>query len=118
MAGFPQFKIRKVSGITEIRMADDPALRQEMAKLWAKYAPLLSEQHSIPSFEDLKSTREVAEYITTQGSAGKSFTFTLEVHGSGDRIIGKKALLVDLSGKVCAVSAWTPESGTVFSVTN
>lgn len=111
----PQFKVRKVNGVTEIKLADDPAIRQEFARAMTKYAPLVSELNpSIPSFDQLKGTEAVREFIDEQMSAGEAFTFQLRVTGVENVILEKDVLIVNQSRKVCAVSRWRPGEGVTF----
>jgi hypothetical protein len=115
----PQFKIRKIRGVTEIRLPDDSSKRADVSNAFKEYAPLLAEiSRSVPSFEELKGTREVREFIDAAMSAGDRFTFVLQVRGIKDSIIAKEVLIVDETRKICAISRWTPEDGIKFARTN
>lgn len=116
---FAQFKIRRLKGVTEIRMGDDPSFRIELAKEMPQYAPLLSERAgSAPSFAELKSTPEAVSFIDASDNAGKTFTITLVVRGVRDVVTEKEVLFVDPGKRVCAVSSWSAEGGVSFRLSN
>jgi hypothetical protein len=114
----PQFKVRKVNGITEIKLADDPTVRTDFVRIWKQYAPLLSERGPAPSFEELKQTPQVTAFVEAQFNAGKTFTFQLQVKGANDNVIEKEVVLLDDVKKVCAISKWTPIEGITFTLTS
>src|SRR4030095_14837000 len=108
----PQFTIRKLHGKTEIKMADDPALRADIPKLWPAHAPLLSElEGPAPSFHDLKTTQKARDYLESHRNAGETFYFLLRVCGENNRVSEKEVLIVDHTKKVSAISRWTPHEG-------
>jgi hypothetical protein len=113
----PQFKVRKLNGVTDIRMADDRNLRKELCRTLVMYAPLLEEEgRPEPSFDALKSTPEASAFLSS--AEGMECSITLQVRGMKQAIIEKAVLFVDPSNRTLAVSRWTREGGTEFSRPN
>ena len=114
-----QFKVKRLRGVTEIRMADDATLHRELAKEMPQYAPLLAEPAGrAPSFAELKAAPGAMEFLDASENAGKTFTVTLVVRGVRDIVTEKEVLFVDQGKRVCAVCSWTAETGIAFRATN
>jgi hypothetical protein len=95
----PQFKVRKVNGVTEIKLADDPVLRREFPAAFPQYAPLLSELSKGPTFEELKKHPRLLEFVDVQFSAGKTFTFQLEVRAEKETFSAGRSSFWTRTGK-------------------
>ncbi|MEW6721834.1 MAG: hypothetical protein AB1324_01075 [Candidatus Micrarchaeota archaeon] len=114
------FTFRKIRGITEVRVADDHALRQEAIAAFSSVAPLLSEsaKSAVPTFDELKGAPPLREFIDSQENAGKTYHFILQVLGKEGEIVEKAVLLVNEMQQVCAVSRWRPDEGITFGRMN
>lgn len=116
---FAQFKVRKLKGVTEIRLCDDPSFRRELAGQMPQYAPLLTEPAGkAPSFDELKMAPEALSFLGSPENAGKAYTITLVVRGMKGIITEKEVLFVDKGNNVCAASSWSAESGYSFRASN
>ncbi|HSB47135.1 MAG TPA: hypothetical protein VLD37_03910 [Candidatus Bilamarchaeum sp.] len=113
-----QFKVKKLNGVTQIKLADDAKLQAEFRSAFPNYEPLFSEASRAPPFDELKKHPKLREFIEAQFVAGRTFSFQLEIRAERDNIISKDVVLVDQSRKVCAISRWTPGEGITFIITN
>lgn len=114
----PQFSIRKLKGMTEIKLIDDRSFRNELAHAFPDYAPLLAERAGAPTFDELKATPEVAHFLESSELAGKTYDVNLVIRGQGAVIREKQVLFVDKAKHVCAISSWSAEGGMIFRTTN
>ncbi len=112
-----EFTFRRIRGVTDLRLSDDPALRKEICRSMAAYAPLLDEQGKAePTFDSLKGTREALEFLSSPEGSG--CVVRLQVLGRKGTILEKSVLFMDGHDSVRAASRWTPEGGIVFVKTN
>lgn len=107
----------RTNGQTKIRMPDDSFIRTEAARN-PMYAPLLGESHEAPSFDQLKDTQQVRDFLDSEYTAGKTFTRVLQARGDDERPHEREVLFIDQNMKVCAISRWRRGEGVTFSQTN
>ncbi len=117
MSGISDFKVKRLGGVTQIQMIDNPTLRAEMSATWKNFAPLLSDHEgSGPSFEELKSTPEASAFLEKQKGVGRELKVMVEVQGVRERVLEKKVLFFGPDDELYAVSRWNPESGISFTL--
>ncbi len=115
MPDMKEFAFRRLNGVTDIRLSDDPVLRAEVCSSMPKLAPLLEEHagRPEPTFESLKSTREALDFLSTD--EGRSCAVRLRVIGRGGSVVEKAVLFMDGHDSVRASSKWTEDGGIRFS---
>ncbi len=107
MAGkIPQFKVRKINGVTELRLRDDRELMRELASAFKDFSVFLDEGQGEPTFMELKGCLAATEFARCFLGA---LRFELSIrHDSAGALVSKEASLVDESGKGRAVCKWAP----------
>lgn len=113
MNRLPQFKVRIVKGITELRLRDDPLVKRELADAFKNFAPLLEGNPLAPSFEDLKGLPELKDF-----GEGKRFERMLCVRGYKGEVLERSVTLLDERGEPCAMARWRRGEGTTFEILN
>ncbi len=116
MDGMPKLsaKIRRIHGVTELRMRDDPALKRRVAADFKDLAPLLDDYHpDQPSFDELKRIPPFRSFLE---SWNRKKEFSLLLWIKGGRNIKKAVELLDSEGKPCAVASWSPPYRITFEV--
>lgn len=110
MQPIAQFKVRKVRGVTEIRMRDAPGFLNEFKSAFPRYAPLLDAP--APGFDELKSTPQAAALLR---SSEVPLEAQLRIVARGKTILEKSVLFVSPSEEIRAMSSWAPGTGITFS---
>ena len=114
MAILKEFTFKRLNGVTNLRLSDDPALREEICRTMTAYAPLLEERgRAEPTFDTLKATREAQDFLGSD--EGRACVVRLQVVGRKGDILEKAVLFMDGHDSVRALSKWTPENGIEFS---
>jgi hypothetical protein len=108
----PQFKYRRVNGLTELRLKDDAAMRSALAKEFLGFERLIEGcAQGQASFEEIKTHPEFAAF--TEGE-GKGMRTELYVKAEKGVVTRRSVLAVCDSGKVRATCSWDAGSGIAF----
>jgi hypothetical protein len=112
MGGIPQFKVRRIDGVTELRLRDDRALMRELAANFKDFAVFLDEgARGTPSFADLKNNHTLQLFLHCTNTP---IHLELCVRTVKASIIAKEVHAVDGDGRLRAVCRWQPDKGVSF----
>ncbi len=111
-----RFTVKRLHGVTEIKLRDDTALREEFCREMAQYAPLLSEMSGAePTFDSLKRTKQAAAFLSGEEAAGRPVMTVLRVCGVKGVVTEKEVQFFHEDGGFAASSRWRIDSGITFA---